>query len=181
MSTEACRKFWFCVVFLPIFFCTLCICNAFVDHRIIYYNLFKYNMKYSNHIFHLKAVCSVLDTHTLQIVDPSCYYLIDNSRLWTQVRKSFSCQRRGWLQENFRSVELTVSPSDLPKQRSFLQHLSFMMWVWVSQYSVWLRAGRSGFDPRQRQRIFILSPASRRLWGPPSLLSNGYRGSFPRG
>jgi hypothetical protein len=29
------------------------------------------------------------------------------------------------------------------------------------QYSVWLRDGRSGFDPRQRQRIFLLAPASR--------------------
>jgi hypothetical protein len=33
-------------------------------------------------------------------------------------------------------------------------------------YSVWLRTGRSGFDPRQRQRIFPLAPASRPALGP---------------
>jgi hypothetical protein len=41
--------------------------------------------------------------------------------------------------------------------------------------------GRSGFDPRQRQRIFLYPLCSDRLWGPPSLLYNGYRGPFPGG
>jgi hypothetical protein len=36
----------------------------------------------------------------------------------------------------------------------------------LSQYSVWLRTGRPGFDPRQRQRVFPLTPASRPALGP---------------
>jgi hypothetical protein len=36
----------------------------------------------------------------------------------------------------------------------------------LRQYSVWLRTGRSGFDPRQGQRIFLLAPASRPALGP---------------
>jgi hypothetical protein len=36
----------------------------------------------------------------------------------------------------------------------------------LGQYSVWLRNGRSGFDPRQRQRIFPLTSASRPALGP---------------
>jgi hypothetical protein len=36
----------------------------------------------------------------------------------------------------------------------------------LRQYSVWLRAGRSGFDPRQGQRIFPLAPVSRPALGP---------------
>jgi hypothetical protein len=37
--------------------------------------------------------------------------------------------------------------------------------VGVAQ-SVWLRTGLSGFDPRQRQRIFLLASASRPALGP---------------
>jgi hypothetical protein len=37
------------------------------------------------------------------------------------------------------------------------------------------------FDPRQRQRIFTLVSVSRPALGPPSLVSNGYRGFFPGG
>jgi hypothetical protein len=50
-----------------------------------------------------------------------------------------------------------------------------------SQYSVLLQTGWPGFDPRQRQRIFPLTSASRPALGPPSLLYNGYGGLFPRG
>jgi hypothetical protein len=36
----------------------------------------------------------------------------------------------------------------------------------VAQYSDWLRAERPGFDPRQRQRIFPLTSASKPALGP---------------
>jgi hypothetical protein len=39
---------------------------------------------------------------------------------------------------------------------------------------------RSSF-PDRGQMIFLLAPASRPALGPPSLLYNGYWGSFPRG
>jgi len=42
------------------------------------------------------------------------------------------------------------------------------------------QAGRPGFESRQRQRFFS-SPRPDRLWAPPSLLTDGYRGLFPRG
>jgi hypothetical protein len=44
--------------------------------------------------------------------------------------------------------------------------LVYLAKVQLRQYSVWLRAGRSGFDPRQEQRIFLLAPASRPALGP---------------
>jgi hypothetical protein len=46
-----------------------------------------------------------------------------------------------------------------------------------------LWAGRQGFNSQQGQWWdFFLSPQRpERLWGPPSLLSNGHRGSYPRG
>jgi hypothetical protein len=46
---------------------------------------------------------------------------------------------------------------------------------------VFCTTGRSSFDPRQGKRIFPLASFPDRLWGPPSLLSNGYRGPFPGG
>jgi hypothetical protein len=53
----------------------------------------------------------------------------------------------------------------------------------LRQYSVWLRAGRSGFDSQQGQRIFLLAPASRPALGPtqpsiqwvPGVLSPGVK------
>jgi hypothetical protein len=36
----------------------------------------------------------------------------------------------------------------------------------ASQYSVWLRTGRPGFDPRQGQRIFPFTSSSRTALGP---------------
>jgi len=35
-------------------------------------------------------------------------------------------------------------------------------------------------DDRDRDFVFPSPPRSDRLWGPLSLLSNGYQGSFPR-
>jgi len=54
-----------------------------------------------------------------------------------------------------------------------------------TQYSNWLRAGRPGFNSRQRQwwNFFLLAtPRSDRLWrNPLSLLSNGNLVLFPWG
>jgi hypothetical protein len=54
----------------------------------------------------------------------------------------------------------------------------------LSQYSVWLRAGQPGDRgsiPGGGKGFFLYPLCPDRLWGPPSLLYNGYRGSFPRG
>jgi hypothetical protein len=40
---------------------------------------------------------------------------------------------------------------------------------------------KSGFNSRQRQGILSSTERPDRLWGPSSLLYNGYRGQFPRG
>jgi hypothetical protein len=45
----------------------------------------------------------------------------------------------------------------------------------------YLQAALSRFDPRQKRQDIFFSLCPDRLWGPPSLLYNGYRGSFPRG
>jgi hypothetical protein len=39
--------------------------------------------------------------------------------------------------------------------------------------------GVLGFDSRQGLGIFSSPPRPELLWGPPSLLSNGYQGFFP--
>jgi hypothetical protein len=47
----------------------------------------------------------------------------------------------------------------------------------LSQYSFWLRSGRSGFDPRQEQRIFLLASASHpaSVQWVPGVLSQGVK------
>jgi hypothetical protein len=64
------------------------------------------------------------------------------------------------------------------------------MWKSVSTkgslIKMWLFWGTTcvpGFDSRQRQGVFPLASVSTpdQLWGPPSLLSTGYQGSFPGG
>jgi len=44
-----------------------------------------------------------------------------------------------------------------------------------------LRAGRPGFDSRMNRKYLSSPPRPDRHWGPPSLLSNGYRRFFPLG
>jgi hypothetical protein len=44
-----------------------------------------------------------------------------------------------------------------------------------------LKAGRLGFDFLEVQGHFSSPPHPDRLWGPPSLLLNGYRRLFPTG
>jgi hypothetical protein len=60
--------------------------------------------------------------------------------------------------------------------------IRFVIMLTVKESICWLQTGRQRFDPRQRQMIFFLYPVCPdRLWGPPSLLYNLYRGSFLRG
>jgi hypothetical protein len=54
----------------------------------------------------------------------------------------------------------------------------FFWWVIISRYSVGLRTGNPGFHTRQGQEILSSSQRPDRPWGPPSLLSNWYRGDF---
>jgi hypothetical protein len=58
----------------------------------------------------------------------------------------------------------------LPSQnfsQTTLAHNSLPSEPWyLTQYSVWLWTGLSGFDPRQGQRIFLLAPASGPALGP---------------
>jgi hypothetical protein len=49
---------------------------------------------------------------------------------------------------------------------------------YLSRYSAGLRAGRLGFDSRRGREFLSSPPRPERLWGPPSLLSNGYQGIF---
>jgi hypothetical protein len=51
---------------------------------------------------------------------------------------------------------------------------------WVSVMTR-LRVGRPRFDSWQEQWSFCLLPRPHRLWVPPSLLSDKYRGNFPGG
>jgi hypothetical protein len=68
-------------------------------------------------------------------------------------------------------VDIIVSGSTLTVSSNTFCILCFStLQVWdvgqLSQYSVWLRTGRPGFDPRQRQNIFPLTSVSRPALGP---------------
>jgi hypothetical protein len=81
-----------------------------------------------------------------------------------------------------KSVPLPPPSSSL---RSSSQSTLYQFGAEVAQSVQWIGygAGRPGFDSRQgRLRDFhSSSPHPDRLWGPPNLLSNGYRGSYPDG
>jgi hypothetical protein len=53
----------------------------------------------------------------------------------------------------------------------------------LSRYSDWATDWTTEIDSRHGQGMDILSlsPRPHRLWGPSSLLSNGYKGFFPWG
>jgi hypothetical protein len=70
---------------------------------------------------------------------------------------------------------------DLNPHMLFLNsfHVELFLKRW---YSDWLQAGRSddrGSIPGGSWEFFSSTPCPGRLWSPPSLLSNGYRGLFP--
>jgi hypothetical protein len=69
------------------------------------------------------------------------------------------------------------------KCKTHLSQNSICCILQLRQCSVWLRAGRSGDrgSITDRGSFFFWPLHPDRLWGPPSLLSNGYQGFFPRG
>jgi hypothetical protein len=60
----------------------------------------------------------------------------------------------------------TCFHDNLRLHHSWFLVLYYMLPRIFSQYSGWPRTGRPGFDPRQRQRIFLLASASRPTLGP---------------
>jgi hypothetical protein len=81
----------------------------------------------------------------------------------------------GWKKTNCIWLALLslISGLQFPKGAALAQAVWCLTTGWTT--------GRSGFDPRQGQRIFLYPLCPDQLWGPPSLLYNGYRGSFHRG
>jgi hypothetical protein len=85
--------------------------------------------------------------------------------------------------ESFPYVKQTLwNPHLIYKDVPYLVYGSYKSRSWVSSGSIVSDYGQDdqaiGVRSLAGQRIFPLCPD--RLWGPPSLLSNGYRGSFPR-
>jgi hypothetical protein len=99
--------------------------------------------------------------------------------------------REGWISvksskflEGCRARNKIAIPEILLNPRGFSSvRLSTQEPEYRSRYSDWLRAGRPAVRVRVLvgSRIFPSPRRPNRLWGPPSLLSNCYRGAFFRG
>jgi len=71
-----------------------------------------------------------------------------------------------------------MSPASFWNAVNYFTHFPYLGAAWLSRYSDWLRAGRSGDRISVWDEIFRTYPE--RPWGPTGLLHNGYR-LFPGG
>jgi hypothetical protein len=118
----------------------------------------------------------------LQLVAES--FTICSSRSRRQVRKLLDTPLYAFPLDAHGSPFKLQSGLSSNGSNSLFRHL-YRSPTWGSSVSIItrIRAGRPGSDSRQGQgrNVFSLPPRPHRLWGPPSLLSDGYRGIFPGG
>jgi hypothetical protein len=87
----------------------------------------------------------------------------------------------------FHSCYMSLLPHTPLIRRTYKNCLLFSC-IWSPGSSVTIVYGYGLDDraievrsPAEAKRFFVYPLCPDRLWGPPSLLYNGYRGSFPRG